>query len=75
MSTQNLRQLRYFWAVACMTDLIAISAGYWLVVKLTCFDLELGPGKPAQKRDADRWAEVASLTDERADVKSPTAQE
>ena len=40
MSTQKLGQLRYFWAVACMSVLIAISAVYRLVVKLTCFDLE-----------------------------------
>ena len=58
-----------------MAVLIAIGAGYRLVIKLTRFDLELGPVKRERKRDADRWDEDAPLSPERADIKSPTEEE
>ena len=36
----------------------AISIGYWLVVRLPRFDLELGPGKRERKEGSDRQDEI-----------------
>lgn len=38
----------YLWGIASVV--IAISVGYWLVVQLPRFDLELGPGKREKKQ-------------------------
>lgn len=38
----------YLWGIASVV--IAISFGYWLVVQLPRFDLELGPGKREKKQ-------------------------
>ena len=37
----------YLWGIASVV--FAISIGYWLVVRLPRFDLELGPGKHEQQ--------------------------
>lgn len=42
----------YLWGIASVV--IAISVGYWLVVKLPRFDLELGVGKLGRKNPKDR---------------------
>ncbi len=39
----------YLWGIASVV--FAISIGYWLVVKLPRFDLNLGPGKLVQQWD------------------------
>jgi uncharacterized membrane protein (DUF373 family) len=46
----------YLWGIASVV--FAISIGYWLVVRLPRFDLELGPGK-RDRKEGDRQPENA----------------
>ncbi|HID72524.1 TPA: hypothetical protein EYP38_01165 [Candidatus Micrarchaeota archaeon] len=50
----------YLWGIASVV--LAISIGYWLVVRLPRFDLELGPHRYAQKDDTTRQNEGMQST-------------
>ena len=68
---RDLEQIEpeYLWGIASVV--IAVSIGYWLVVKLPRFDLELGPGKREQKRSTARQDDNAPSSTARTDVVKP----
>ena len=63
----------YLWGIASIV--LAISIGYWLVIKLPHDALEFGPGKRERMRNTDRRDEHASSVTERTAAKVPTEQE
>ncbi len=63
----------YLWGIASVV--FAISIGYWLVVQLPRFDMQLGPGKREKQRSAaDKDENEASGTTQ-SDKKVPVKQE
>ncbi len=59
----------YLWGIASVV--IAISIGYWLVVKFPPFDPALGPGKRNQQQDTASQDENAPSSTARTDVAKP----
>lgn len=59
----------YLWGIASVV--FAISIGYWLVVKLPRFDLELGYGKREQKRETIPLNDDLPPATARTDVTKP----
>ena len=56
----------YLWGIASVV--LAISIGYWLVVKLPRFDLELGPARRVQSRHPASQDEKTSSSTPGIDV-------
>ena len=59
----------YLWGIASVV--FAISIGYWLVVRLPRFDLELGSGKRARQQESAGRDESAPSSAARTDVTKP----
>ena len=59
----------YLWGIASVV--LAISIGYWLMVRLPRFDLELGPRKREQLQDTAVQDESAPSSTERTDSIKP----
>ncbi len=58
----------YLWGIASV--LLATSLGYWLVVKLPRFNLELGPEKLERTQDSNLADHNSPTSSEKTDVKT-----